>query len=103
MEIPSYFTDFIREISPSKGDRSEYQKRHITLCEQLKGDEDLKDLIVSTFLQGLLSLVVIGADRVAPGAYLGDDNVGLLCRGGIGFEDVITCIGADGTISRPIA
>lgn len=52
MEIPTYFSDFIGQISPSKAERSEYRKQHTTLCEQLKGAEDFKDLIVSTFLQG---------------------------------------------------
>ena len=52
MEIPSYFTDFISDITPSTSDKIEYQKRHSVLRARLVEDEVLGPLIVSTFLQG---------------------------------------------------
>ena len=52
MEIPSYFADFLQSISPSPAERQEYQRRHQELRERLLAEDDLKDLIVTTFLQG---------------------------------------------------
>lgn len=52
MEIPTYFTDFMKNIGPSPEEREEYQRRHRELRELLLGDEELSDLIVATFLQG---------------------------------------------------
>lgn len=52
MELPSYFSDFVRNIGPSASDRSEYQERHSELRERLRADERLNPAIVSTFLQG---------------------------------------------------
>ena len=52
MEIPSYFADFLHNISPSPGERGEYQRRHQELRERLLAQSDLQDLIVTTFLQG---------------------------------------------------
>ena len=52
MDLPTYFTDFLKNISPSPVERKEYQQRHQELRERLLADEDLKDVIVTTFLQG---------------------------------------------------
>jgi len=52
MEIPTYFSDFLRQISPDRSERAEYQEQHSFLSDLIKNDEDLKDCIVSTFLQG---------------------------------------------------
>ena len=52
MELPTYFTDFIVNISPNPSEKAEYQERHSELSERLHADEGLKDVIVSTFLQG---------------------------------------------------
>ena len=52
MELPSYFNDFMRNISPSPEERKRYQEAHSELRERLLGDDDLKEIIVTTFLQG---------------------------------------------------
>ena len=52
MELPSYFSDFIRNISPSPEERKQYQEAHRELREKLLDDDDLKEIIVTTFLQG---------------------------------------------------
>ena len=52
MELPSYFTDFMRNISPSSEESKQYQEAHKELREKLMADDDLKEIIVTTFLQG---------------------------------------------------
>jgi hypothetical protein len=52
MEIPSYFTDFLANIRPSTKEIDDYKKGHKTLRKRLKEDDTLKEIIVSTFLQG---------------------------------------------------
>lgn len=52
MDMSSYFADFLQSISPSAAERQEYQRRHRELRERLLADDDLKDLLVTTFLQG---------------------------------------------------
>ena len=52
MELPSYFSDFMRNISPSTEERKQCQEAHRELREKLLDDEDLKEIIVTTFLQG---------------------------------------------------
>ena len=52
MEIPSYFTDFLKNIGPSQEERQEYQRAHRELRERLLADDHTKNLIVTTFLQG---------------------------------------------------
>ena len=52
MELTSYFTDFIRNISPTSGQRTEYRERHSTPSKRLLADERLSPVIISTFLQG---------------------------------------------------
>lgn len=52
MELPSYFADFLKNISPSLSDKAEYQKGHSTMRERLQADEELSEIIVSIFLQG---------------------------------------------------
>ncbi len=52
MELPSYFGDFMRNISPSPNERKKYQEAHQELRERLLADEDLNKIIVISFLQG---------------------------------------------------
>ena len=52
MELPSYFSDFMSNIRPSSEERKQYQEAHRELREKLMDDDDLKEIIVTTFLQG---------------------------------------------------
>ena len=52
MDIPTYFTDFMHNIRPSPQEMEVYQRAHRELRELLLADDDLKDLVVITFLQG---------------------------------------------------
>lgn len=52
MDLPTYFTDFMRNISPTQDDITEYRDEHTKLTELLKQDEGLRPALVSTFLQG---------------------------------------------------
>ena len=52
MELPSYFSDFMSNIRPSSEERKQYQDAHRELREKLMDDDDLKEIIVTTFLQG---------------------------------------------------
>ena len=52
MELPSYFSDFMKDISPSSEERKLYQEAHRELREKLLDDDDLNETIVTTFLQG---------------------------------------------------
>lgn len=52
MGINSYFTDFLSAIRMTPTQRSESKKGHTTLRDRLMADEDLKDIIITTFLQG---------------------------------------------------
>jgi len=52
MEIPTYFTDFLQEIRPTKSQREDAKTGHETLRKRLLADEKLSRIIISTFLQG---------------------------------------------------
>lgn len=52
MKIDSYFNDFLSEIRLTSSQREDLIKGHTILRERLNADEDLKSIIVSTFLQG---------------------------------------------------
>src|SRR6267378_3039226 len=52
MELPTYFSDFLAEIRPTKNQRNELKTGHTTLRNRLLQDEELAKIIVSTFLQG---------------------------------------------------
>ena len=52
MELPSYFSNFMTNIRPSSEERMQYQDAHRELREKLMDDDDLKEIIVTTFLQG---------------------------------------------------
>lgn len=52
MEIPSYFTDFLKDIRPTSNHIDDYKRGHHTLRGRLDADEELSPIIVSTFLQG---------------------------------------------------
>lgn len=51
-ELPSYFSDFLKDIRPTAAQRKDMKDGHTTLRERLEADEDLSKIIVSTFLQG---------------------------------------------------
>ena len=50
--LPSYFTDFLSEIRPTEDQRTAYQAAHKTLRDRLAEDEDTKNMLITTFLQG---------------------------------------------------
>ena len=52
MELPTYFTRFLKQIRPTENQRSDCKKGHETLRERLNADDDLNSILVSTFLQG---------------------------------------------------
>ena len=52
MNLPSYFNDMLSEIRPSQELLDECARAHSELREFLLDDPDLKDIIVTTFLQG---------------------------------------------------
>ena len=52
MELPTYFTKFLKEIRPTEKQREKCQTGHQTLRYRLDEDTNLKPILVSTFLQG---------------------------------------------------
>lgn len=52
MELPTYFTEFLKKIRPTKNQKDDCKTGHQTLRNRLHADEKLKPIIVSTFLQG---------------------------------------------------
>jgi hypothetical protein len=52
MELKSYFEKFLREIRPTDNQKNECKDGHTTLRNRLSGYEDLKPILVTTFLQG---------------------------------------------------
>jgi hypothetical protein len=52
MELPTYFSDFLTEIRPTRNQRNELRTGHSTLRDRLRQDEELAKITVSTFLQG---------------------------------------------------
>lgn len=52
MDLPSYFNDMLSAIRPSEELLNECASAHSELREFLEADPDLKDIIVTTFLQG---------------------------------------------------
>lgn len=52
MEIPSYFEDFLPLISPTKRQREVMIREHKKLRELLMADDQLKPILLSTFIQG---------------------------------------------------
>ena len=52
MELPTYFTEFLKQIRPTENQRDDCKTGHQTLRDRLNGDADLKPILVSTFLQG---------------------------------------------------
>jgi predicted nucleotidyltransferase len=50
--LPSYFKDFLQEIRPTQNMRNDFKAGHKRLRERLMADENLKQIIVRTFLQG---------------------------------------------------
>lgn len=51
-KMTTYFRDFLREIRLTDNQVSELKSAHNTLRNRLESDEDLKEIVVSTFLQG---------------------------------------------------
>lgn len=52
MELPTDFKEFLQEIRPTADQRTDSQTGHETLRERLSADEDLKECLISDFLQG---------------------------------------------------
>ena len=52
MELPTYFTKFLQEIRPTENQKEDCKTGHQTLRNRLTADEQLKPIIVNTFLQG---------------------------------------------------
>ena len=52
MELPTYFTEFLKNIRPTEKQKDDCKTRHQTLRDRLHADEKLKPILVSTFLQG---------------------------------------------------
>lgn len=52
MELPTYFTKFLKEIRPTQKQKDDCKTGHQTLRDRLHADEGLKPILVSTFLQG---------------------------------------------------
>ena len=52
MVLSSYFTKFLKEIRPTENQKDNCKTAHNTLRKRLHRDEDLKPILVSTFLQG---------------------------------------------------
>jgi len=50
--LPSYFSQYLKDIRPTESQREECKTGHETLRERLLNDESLKDVVVDTFLQG---------------------------------------------------
>jgi len=52
MDVPSYFSDFLKDIRPTATQREGYKNGHRVLRARLASYGPLKNAIVSTFLQG---------------------------------------------------
>lgn len=52
MTLTTYFNDFLKNIRLTDNQRSDLITGHTTLSDRLKKDDDLKEIIVSMFLQG---------------------------------------------------
>ena len=52
MELPTYFTKFLKKIRPTENQRKKCQTGHQTLRNRLDEDTNLKPILVGTFLQG---------------------------------------------------
>ncbi|MEQ8191411.1 MAG: nucleotidyltransferase [Candidatus Eremiobacterota bacterium] len=50
--LPSCFKEFLQEIRPTESQKKDYQQGHKTLRDRLTNYEELKPVIVTTFLQG---------------------------------------------------
>jgi hypothetical protein len=52
MDLPPQFTEFLKNIRLTDNQRGQLQAGHKTLRDRLAADEDLREITVSTFLQG---------------------------------------------------
>lgn len=52
MKLPTYFDEFLAKISPTKDQKKIMTGEHKLLRERLMNDEDLEDVLLSTFIQG---------------------------------------------------
>lgn len=52
MDLPNYFSKFLKNVRLTDKQRQDCQTGHTTLRNRLKDYDDLKDIIVDTFLQG---------------------------------------------------
>ena len=51
-KLTTYFTKFLQGIRPTENQRNDCKTGHQNLRDRLHTDEDLKSILVSTFLQG---------------------------------------------------
>ena len=51
-KMMTYFNDFLKNIRLTENQVSELKAAHTTLRRRLEADEDLKDIVETTFLQG---------------------------------------------------
>jgi hypothetical protein len=52
MEVPTYFSDFLTNIRPTSGQKTKMKSEHRRLRDLIWDDEDLSQIILSTFIQG---------------------------------------------------
>ena len=52
MELPTYFTKFLKKIRPTDSQKDDCKTGHQNLRDRLHADGKLKPILVSTFLQG---------------------------------------------------
>lgn len=52
MKLTTYFTEFLKKIRPTDNQKEDCQTGHKNLRKKLHADENLKEILVSTFLQG---------------------------------------------------
>ena len=50
-KMMTYFNDFLKNIRLTENQVSELKAAHTTLRRRLEADEDLKDIVETTFLQ----------------------------------------------------
>ncbi len=50
--VPTYFKDFLSNIRMTKSQNDDCAKGHAVLRDRLANDDDLKDIVIDTFLQG---------------------------------------------------
>jgi len=52
MNLPTYFADFLKDISPIHSQQEQMRDAHTQLRDRLEKDEDLAPIVLGTFVQG---------------------------------------------------